>query len=284
MVTRMSVEIRLIGLDYAVNRYYSSGLGRFMSPDPYRASGGPADPGSWNRYSYANGDPVTFTDREGLLANPCLDPIDCPTAPSGWRMTFFLDPQFSGGEYVRTYVNQYYVYSGSGGGGGGKAARIDKSKIVTGAEKLLEKEKGADFVTDTLRKAFLDVNGVLSAEELGQFERGIYDSLSMSQVLEALKKAGFLDSGQAPVTTVGPETYTTIAHANFANDGPSSIDFYDPFVDLSSKGQSQTAIHEGMHLIWNIGDGNFAAALGLKGLTGPAASAAWDKKLRERCK
>ena len=35
-------------------------------PDPYRASGGPADPGSWNRYSYVQGDPVNFRDPTGL--------------------------------------------------------------------------------------------------------------------------------------------------------------------------------------------------------------------------
>src|SRR5579859_5912443 len=46
------------GLDYAQNRYYASTLGRFLSPDPYRASAGRADPGSWNRYAYTQGDPV----------------------------------------------------------------------------------------------------------------------------------------------------------------------------------------------------------------------------------
>ena len=43
------------GLDYAQNRYYASTLGRFLSPDPYTASVGPADPGSWNRYAYTRG-------------------------------------------------------------------------------------------------------------------------------------------------------------------------------------------------------------------------------------
>ena len=33
------------GLDYAQNRYYANTLGRFTSPDPYKASGGPGDPG-----------------------------------------------------------------------------------------------------------------------------------------------------------------------------------------------------------------------------------------------
>ncbi len=45
---------------------YSSVYGRFLSSDPYRASGGPSDPGSWNRYAYVQGDPVNATDASGL--------------------------------------------------------------------------------------------------------------------------------------------------------------------------------------------------------------------------
>jgi len=56
--TRDSVS----GLDYAMNRYYGNNLGRFMTPDPYRNSAGPGDPGSWNRYAYTSGDPVNFND------------------------------------------------------------------------------------------------------------------------------------------------------------------------------------------------------------------------------
>jgi RHS repeat-associated protein len=59
------------GLDYAVNRYYYSTTGRFTAPDPYRAGDGgyglPADPRSWNRYAYVEGDPVNFNDPQGLL-------------------------------------------------------------------------------------------------------------------------------------------------------------------------------------------------------------------------
>ncbi len=56
----------LAGLDYANQRYYSSVYGRFTSADRYQASEGPADPGSWNRYSYTRGDPVNRLDPRGL--------------------------------------------------------------------------------------------------------------------------------------------------------------------------------------------------------------------------
>jgi len=60
------------GVDYADQRYYSSTYGRFLTSDPYRASGGPSDPGSWNRYAYVQGDPVNLNDPEGL-AGQCID-------------------------------------------------------------------------------------------------------------------------------------------------------------------------------------------------------------------
>ncbi len=72
------------GLDYAVNRYYSSGLGRFTSPDPYRATTGsvnnPSNPSSWNRYAYVLGDPISFRDKNGLQAQGvvyvCRDTVE----------------------------------------------------------------------------------------------------------------------------------------------------------------------------------------------------------------
>ena len=58
------------GLDYADQRYYSSQYGRFMTPDPYRATAtspsDPANPQSWNRYAYVQGDPINATDPSGL--------------------------------------------------------------------------------------------------------------------------------------------------------------------------------------------------------------------------
>jgi RHS repeat-associated protein len=60
--------------DYADQRYYNVGTGRFNVPDPYRATAtsptDPSNPGSWNRYSYVLNDPLNFQDQSGLDATP----------------------------------------------------------------------------------------------------------------------------------------------------------------------------------------------------------------------
>ena len=54
------------GLDYADQRWHGAGTGRFLTADPYQASGGPGEPGSWNRYGYVRGDPASRLDPDGL--------------------------------------------------------------------------------------------------------------------------------------------------------------------------------------------------------------------------
>jgi RHS repeat-associated protein len=71
------------GLDYADQRYYSSTIGRFLSPDPYVASGGPANPASWNRYAYVGGDPINSRDPSGLYAEEGEDGPFSITVRSG---------------------------------------------------------------------------------------------------------------------------------------------------------------------------------------------------------
>jgi len=75
------------GLDYAINRYYASGMGRFLTTDPYKASGGPANPQGLNRYTYAQNDPVNFRDPTGLLRcggeEPCEPQEADPDALGG---------------------------------------------------------------------------------------------------------------------------------------------------------------------------------------------------------
>ena len=52
-------------------RYFTGLSGRFLSSDPYEASGGASNPGSWGRYAYVGGDPVNRTDQTGLYWDDC---------------------------------------------------------------------------------------------------------------------------------------------------------------------------------------------------------------------
>jgi RHS repeat-associated protein len=85
------------GLDYADQRYYAAGLGRFASFDPYSGSVGIGEPQSWNRFTYVLNDPVSLLDPFGLSS--CA--ADTPTVVNVCS-TFFP-----------------ITVGGSGGGGGG---------------------------------------------------------------------------------------------------------------------------------------------------------------------
>lgn len=53
------------GLDYFGARYYSGAQGRFTSADEPFADQDPADPQSWNLYSYVGNNPLSFVDDDG---------------------------------------------------------------------------------------------------------------------------------------------------------------------------------------------------------------------------
>ena len=83
------VRDEISGLDYAKRRYYSSELGRFISPDPYIGSIRLDDPDSWNRYAYCGNDPINRIDPHGtsFCGWPCWDScilINCPQHPYGY--------------------------------------------------------------------------------------------------------------------------------------------------------------------------------------------------------
>jgi RHS repeat-associated protein len=74
------------GLDYAMNRYYSSQWGRFTSPDPYGGSADTGAPLSWNRYAYVGGDPANGSDPSGLYSGTPGQP-GSPGFASGFNPT-----------------------------------------------------------------------------------------------------------------------------------------------------------------------------------------------------
>lgn len=55
-------------LDYAQARYFSGTQGRFTAVDPLAASATPANPQTFNRYSYAMNSPLKYTDPSGMIS------------------------------------------------------------------------------------------------------------------------------------------------------------------------------------------------------------------------
>jgi RHS repeat-associated protein len=53
-------------LDFAENRYYNPGHGRFTTTDPLLESGRLENPQTWNRYVYVLNDPINYVDPDGL--------------------------------------------------------------------------------------------------------------------------------------------------------------------------------------------------------------------------
>jgi RHS repeat-associated protein len=67
-------------LDYMHARYYSALNGRFLSVDP-GASARLGQPQSWNKYSYALGNPLRYVDPDGRQS--VSPPVNVPTSPGG---------------------------------------------------------------------------------------------------------------------------------------------------------------------------------------------------------
>jgi RHS repeat-associated protein len=55
-----------LDLHLTPHRFYSSNLGRWLSPDPDNAGAMPSSPQRWNMYSYAGNNPITNSDPSGL--------------------------------------------------------------------------------------------------------------------------------------------------------------------------------------------------------------------------
>jgi RHS repeat-associated protein len=55
------------GLDYMHARYYSGGLGRFLSVDPVISKAAMRSPQLWNRYPYVGNNPMNRVDPDGRL-------------------------------------------------------------------------------------------------------------------------------------------------------------------------------------------------------------------------
>jgi RHS repeat-associated protein len=92
------------GLDYAVNRHYSSAQGRFTQVDPIGMGAAElADPQSLNLYAYVENDPINSSDPLGLDGTIVFGPFPVPTGGGGGGGELRIGPfsfSFGGGSFL----------------------------------------------------------------------------------------------------------------------------------------------------------------------------------------
>ncbi len=218
------------GLDYAYQRYYTAGLGRFMTPDPLDASATPTAPQSWNRYDYTHGDPINHLDPTG--AYPC------------------------GGDFASDGSGTFSVTvndcSSDAGGGGGAGRGINFAWVwmniadVRG-ETILSQQ------TKAVRSTVIRLRGALSSDSdcLGWLMSGIAgdDLASFNKLFNALIGVG----GQSPLAGA----------VNFAQVG------LDPLVGDTGNGYTGTDIGTGFAININTSGAFFTNTVGVGYATNP---------------
>jgi RHS repeat-associated protein len=119
------------GTDYADQRYYNFGYGRFQTSDPSKGVD-LKNPITWNKYTYAGNDPVNFNDRRGLM----MDLVD-DFGGGGWFGD--LGPMFGPYDSWFDAANPGTVLwdhpvgpmPGGGGGGGSKTVSSPPAESCT---------------------------------------------------------------------------------------------------------------------------------------------------------
>lgn len=251
------------GLDYAINRYHSSQIGRFASPD--LLAGNIGNPQSLNRYAYSLNDPVNLSDPLGL------DPGDFTLSRTVWAPYFPEGIGGGGGDrIIAPDVEQ-------GGGGNSAPAPVKKSdceKLADTVDQIANEvigkmpdKPGADVQAfmDRLAKTFTEI----SSATMG----GLYDRDNRGY--EAHGSSGFADPyyeepdggypsnqvrhavagmvvGYVLGATVGLRAMNAREDSSDAKHGVPDINLNGKTVPMGS--QLAASPPEGAKAVWKLGD------------------------------
>jgi RHS repeat-associated protein len=169
-----------LGLLYYNARYYLPGVGRFISPDTIIPN--PADPQSWNRFSYTNNNPLRYTDPTGHWLESAWDAFNV-----GLGIASFVD-NLSQGNYGWAAVDAVGVV-------------VDAAALITpivpgGVGSLIKGVRGVDAVVDVVQA----VNRVENVADAAQ---------SVSRLSEVAEATGDMASFYAAKYTDGSVLYAT---------------------------------------------------------------------------
>jgi RHS repeat-associated protein len=250
------------GLDYAEQRDYASASGRFLTPDPSTGVN-LRNPASWNKYLYVLGDPVTFTDRTGLLVDECeFDQTgECEANRSGVRLSILPGVRSIGeAGHLPTAILIQTMPGAPRGGSGGMPQW--QANVVSGLAKIASggfkaNADCASFFVQLASGLSISSADLMSAVQTvaADAEKYVYDGPSSTTSLDPVKFPGAAASGAKTVGDWFRQSSGTIAlsqfngSAIFLDSSDWSGGMFSPFVSSGSVNQYGlgTLMHELLH-------------------------------------
>jgi RHS repeat-associated protein len=278
------------GVDYADQRYYQFGIGRFQTPDPSTGVD-PKNPITWNKYAYAGDDPVNHGDPRGTCWEDASWGIDAGPNTGLTACDVGINMDVTG-----------LAAAAAGDIAGQVAAAIQQAQGLA-ALAMLAAQRG-----DALRQQASTAIRNMSANcqsALGQLYN-LYDgptSLlakiggSSPNSPTFVDVSGFSFYGILPVAYFDPNAgiavktmaisdYLGIGGFAFAltSNGRNDILVGAAFDAETTADQNLTLIHEALHSYTGLGDVDLATKLGLGSFDNPlAAGTAIQNYLKSNC-
>jgi RHS repeat-associated protein len=268
------------GLDYALNRYYASGIGRFLSPDRGgKSSANPANPMSWNRYSYADNDPINRYDPAGMVTVAVGD---------GW----FVECNFFDTGDPFCYVWAFGPGPGPapppiGSGGTVGSGAVDsfaaaQASFKGAAQDLAKKGKFKKRCEDDFRALHVTDNQVRTGAASAVFLNGVGSDVTLASLYATSPVQSIAAQAAAVTGTVGDliasKASTTVAVAQLGGPNiylnPGAINPADYWQNIAN------VLHEVLHNVTGLTDPDIERLLHLPETE---ASDAITQKLKKDC-
>lgn len=252
------------GLDYADQRFYASGSGRFLTSDPYQASGGAGDPGSWNRYGYVGGDPVNFNDPTGEYS--CAVAYSIPLGDGTRNFAVRCESAYSRIGWFLATDNAFHDQKGTFTGA------VTDEELLQRANQIAKRWEMGAFTQYTRLQARFAINGI--SNECKEKLEGL--GIGIQALANETDHVDFFDAQQGYVQSMslsefGYPSGRTVAQY-FAKErytsAFTSVDFlgqpgHQVVLRDGTNAAPTTLVHEMLHVFKAMGDARLAAFLGM---------------------
>jgi len=213
------------GLDYAMNRYYNSNWGRFMTPDPSAGSIRLRNPLSWNRYAYVLDDPIAINDPTGL-GGPC---------PPFWNCVGRVMQGIGGAAQI--------------GGGALLVAASGTVEVGSGGLATVVAALGLISGTGSVISGGLNIAGAISGNDnLSQAASAVNAVTNPVGIVATLASGGDVQIGAVAAslydTALGVGTFATVVSSNTAMTNIQAVStiFQPPLAAVSTLASAGTML------------------------------------------